>query len=178
MQMLETRRFKLKPLDAGDEALYVGIYTDPALMRYVGEPKRLDEAKRSFGLLVESADSRQLCWVLLEKRAIGSPVGLIALIDHGGRSEIGIMVVADWQNSKVAQEAIEYLTGHAFAQLGRERVFTRHLVENEAGAGVMRRLGFRPMKEPPGGPRFKGWMMERDEWPARTETGSLDEAGR
>lgn len=172
LPVLETERFVLRPLLQADEALYVSIYTDAALMRFVGEPMTPDDAARAFEAFLRSnqkADLRRACcWVIEHGAAARGEVGLLALIPHEDRAEIGVMVVADWQGSKVAQETIGFLSGHLFRHGIWPAAFSRHVRENEAGAGVMRRLGFREMDHVPGGTGFRGWELTCGEWMERT----------
>jgi RimJ/RimL family protein N-acetyltransferase len=168
---LETRRFHLRPLAEQDEALYVSIYTNEALMRFVGEPMAHEDAVRAFNAFLHSNQRgdlrRACCWVIGHGAGAQETVGLLALIPHPDAAEIGVMVVEAWQGRKVAQEVIGFLSGHVFQYGGWLRTFSRHVRENEAGAGVMRRLGFREMELVPGGARFRGWEMARDEWKER-----------
>lgn len=168
---LATERFRLRPLAAQDEALYVAIYTDDALMRHVGEPMTASDARRAFDAFLRSnahADLRRACcWVIECGGNDSEVVGLLALSPHSGAAEIGVMVLAPWQGRKVAQETIAFLSGHLFEEGAWPRTFSRHARDNDAGAGVMRRLGFHAMAEVPGGSAFRGWEMTRDEWMRR-----------
>lgn len=168
---LATARFRLRPLGEQDEALYVSIYTDEALMRHVGEPMVASEARRAFQAFLRSnrhADLRRACcWVIEHGGDDSDVIGLLALAPHPDAAEIGVMVQAPWQGRKVAQETIAFLSGHLFEQAAWPRTFSRHARDNEAGAGVMRRLGFRAMADVPGGVAFRGWEITRDEWTRR-----------
>jgi RimJ/RimL family protein N-acetyltransferase len=168
LQTLETERFHLRPLAESDEALYVSIYTDGALMRYVGDPMTAADAQRAFRAFLRSNQHgdlrRSCCWVVEHGRERQETVGLLALTPHAAAAEIGVMILGVWQSRKVAQEAIGFLSGYLFDHGVWSRTFSRHLRANEAGAGVMRRLGFREMEDVPGGANFRGWEMARDEW--------------
>lgn len=173
---LHTSRFRLRPLAGSDEPLYVAIYTDAALMRFVGEPLTREQAAKAFASFLHSNKAgdlaRPCCWVIERTSGQGleeEVVGLLALIPHAGRAEIGVMVRAAWQGSKVAQETIGFLAGHLFRHRVWPSAFSRHVRENEAGAGVMRRLGFREMADVPGGAGFRGWEMTRQEWSERMD---------
>lgn len=165
---LATQRFRLRPLAEQDEALYIFIYTDDALMRHVGEPMTASEALRAFQAFLQSnryGDLRRACcWVIEHGVDDRDVVGLLALAPHPEAAEIGVMVLAHWQGRKVAQETIAFLSGHLFGNDAWQRTFSRHARDNEAGAGVMRRLGFHAMANVPGGASFRGWEMTRDEW--------------
>ena len=127
LPVLTTSRFRLRPLERRDQAFYASVYTDEALMRFVGEP------------MTQAA------------------------------AEIGVMVIDAWQGRKVAQETIGFLSGYLFDHSGWRRTFSRHVRANDAGAGVMRRLGFREMQEVPGGSAFRGWEMTCEAWRVRED---------
>jgi RimJ/RimL family protein N-acetyltransferase len=168
---LDSERFHYRPLGEGDRELYIRIYTDPVLMQHVGDPLTITVAENSFQkscALNLALNSRQYCWVMIDRES-GGEVGLLALIDHNGPAEIGVMVLMPWQNRKVAQEAIRRLTEFSFRECSVSYVFTRHLIANIAGAGVMARLGFLVMSDVPGGDCFQGWGMGRDLWVEMTQ---------
>lgn len=171
LPILETDRFQLRPLVEDDEALYVSIYTNDVLMRYVGEPMMESEARRAFRAFLRSNRygdlRRSCCWVIEQGADALETVGLLALTPHPGAAEIGVMILVPWQSRKVAQEAIGFMSGYLFGQGVWDGTFSRHVRDNEAGAGVMRRLGFREMVHVPGGTGFRGWEMDRGEWMRR-----------
>ena len=177
LPILETGRFHLRPLLEKDQALYVSIYTNEALMRFVGEPMTPGDAVRAFSAFLRSnrhGDLRRACcWVIEHDGPAREAVGLLALIPHSNAAEIGVMVLQAWQGRKVAQDVIGFLSGHVFQDESWTRTFSRHLRENEAGAGVMRRLGFREMEDVPGGARFRGWEIAREEWEGRHSVAPL-----
>lgn len=168
---LETYRFHLRPLIENDEDLYVSIYTDDVLMRYVGEPMVAADARRAFLAFLRSNGYAELrrscCWVIEQGSAARETVGLLALTPHPEAAEIGVMILAPWQSRKVAQEVIGFISGYLFEQGAWDGTFSRHVRDNEAGAGVMKRLGFREMTHVPGGAVFRGWEMDRGEWMRR-----------
>lgn len=169
---LTTSRFRLRPLSLRDEDFYVSIYTDEALMRFVGQPMTPASAADAFRVFLRSnerANLRRACCWMIEVPDTAT-VGLLALIPHADAAEIGVMVSDAWQGRKVAQETIGFLAGYLFRHSDWMCTFCRHIRTNEAGAGVMRRLGFTEMQEVPGGAAFRGWEMTRDAWREREDT--------
>lgn len=173
LPVLMTSRFRLRPLERRDQAFYASIYTDEALMRFVGEPMTQAAAEDAFRAFLQSNRRgdlhRACCWVVEDGAAGPTPIGLLALIPHAAAAEIGVMVVDAWQGRKVAQETIGFLSGYLFDHSGWTRTFSRHVRANDAGAGVMRRLGFREMQEVPGGSAFRGWEMTCEAWRVRED---------
>jgi [ribosomal protein S5]-alanine N-acetyltransferase len=141
---LESERFDLRPLTAADAALYVALYTDPAVMRHVTEPMDAESASQAFSK-VESLNRRESgscrTWVVVEKTT-GQEIGLLALVAREGMCEIGALIWPAWHNGGVATEIIRRLMDFAFAEGGCQTVFTRHRVENGGAEGLMRKLDF------------------------------------
>jgi RimJ/RimL family protein N-acetyltransferase len=168
---LTTPRFRLRPLSLRDEAFYVSVYTDGALMRFVGQPMTPASAADAFRAFLRTNEHgnlhRACCWMIEVPGDETAMVGLLALIPHARAAEIGVMVSEAWQGRKVAQETIGFLSGYLFRHSDWARTFSRHIRANEAGAGVMRRLGFDEMRDVPGGVAFRGWEMTRDAWRER-----------
>lgn len=167
---LETSRFCLRPLEERDASLYRSVYMDESLMRHVGDPMTASDALRAFHAFLRSnryGDLRRACCWVIEHGAERETVGLLALTPHPTAAEIGVMVLAPWQSRKVAQETIGFLSGYVFDHAIWNSTFSRHVRANEAGAGVMRRLGFNEMAHVPGGEGFRGWEMAQDEWVRR-----------
>ncbi|HEY1034134.1 MAG TPA: GNAT family N-acetyltransferase [Pseudoxanthomonas sp.] len=167
---LVTSRFQLRPLAYRDEDFYVSVYTDEALMRFVGQPMTPTSAADAFRAFLKSnarGDLRRACCWMIEQPGDDAAIGLLALIPHSDAAEIGVMVSGAWQGRKVAQETIGFLSAFLLRHSDWTRTFSRHVRDNEAGAGVMRRLGFSEMRDVPGGIAFRGWEMTRAAWRER-----------
>jgi len=141
---LGTDRFNLRPLATDDAALYIALYTDPAVMLHVVEPLDSEAASQAF-IKVESLNRCESAsyrtWVVVEK-ATGQEIGLLALVAREGMYEIGALIWPAWHNGGVATEIIRRLMDFAFAEGGCQTVFTRHRVENGGAEGLMRKLDF------------------------------------
>lgn len=165
MDLIETERFLLHRLEYRDEELYVSIHTDAILMENAGGAAEEVSARAAFDRLLKYAelpDLKQHAWLIKQKlEPTGPSIGVTAIAAHGADVEMGIMVVQAWQGLKVAQEVLSNLTEHAFGVHAARRVFTRHLAQNMAGAGVMKRLGFELMPDVPDAHRCIGWVKQR-----------------
>lgn len=161
--LIETERFLLRRIEPEDEALYVVIHTDAGIMRNAGGAVEESIARAAFDRLLKYAelpDLKQHAWVISSRvEPPSQSIGVAAMTAHGADVELGIMVLEAWQSLKVAQEVLAELTRHAFGAHGARRVFARHLAENLAGAGVMKRLGFELMPDVPGSEKYVGWVM-------------------
>lgn len=165
--LIETERFLLRRIEPEDEALYVAIHTDAGIMRNAGGAVEESIARAAFDRLLKYAelpDLKQHAWVISSRvEPPNQSIGVAAMTAHGADVELGIMVLEAWQSLKVAQEVLAELTRHAFGAHDAQRVFARHLADNLAGAGVMKRLSFELMPDVPGSDKYVGWVMRRQD---------------
>ena len=85
---LETARFRLRPLKAHDDGLYIALYTDEEVMRHVGEPMAAVAARSAFDKVVafsQRTDGRYQAWVVVD-RSTDEEWGLLALVAREGGS--------------------------------------------------------------------------------------------
>lgn len=84
MDLIETERFLLHRLEHEDEALYVSIHTDAALMQNAGGAAEEASARAAFDRLLKYAelpDLKQHAWVIKQKSdPTGSSIGVTAII--------------------------------------------------------------------------------------------------
>jgi [ribosomal protein S5]-alanine N-acetyltransferase len=168
MRALETVRLHLRPLGAEDETLYCQLYTDPLVMRHIAMPLSADAARRSFRAACRQAERQPLqrrTWVMTEADT-AIDIGLLALVDdpEAMSSEIGALLLDDWQNRGYAAEAIEALVAYAFRDLELAAVHTRHAGENGPAAGLMRKLGFVAVAPDPRDGLECRWRLTPAEW--------------
>ena len=103
----------LRPLGADDEAFYVAIYTDPALLAQVGPPLDDAAARRSFAAALREAareTPRRRLWVIAEGDP-GVDVGLIGLLGDAREVEMGAVVRAACQGRGLARAAVSRWPG-------------------------------------------------------------------
>jgi RimJ/RimL family protein N-acetyltransferase len=168
MRALETVRLHLRPLGAEDETFYCRLYTDPLVMRHIAMPLSADAAHRSFrGACRQAARQppQRRTWVMTEA-GTAVDIGLLALVDdpQAMSSEIGALLLYDWQNRGYAAEAIETLVAYAFRDLELAAVHTRHTGDNGPAAGLMRKLGFVAVAPDPQEGLECRWRLTPAEW--------------
>jgi RimJ/RimL family protein N-acetyltransferase len=150
---------RLRPLGADDEAFYVAIYTDPALLAQVGPPLDDAAARRSFAAALREAARpapRRRLWVITETGP-GVDVGLIGLIGDARQVEMGAVVGASFQGRGLARAAVIALAAIAYADPGVERLHARCTRANTAAIAVLGKAGF--VRQPDVGDEVR-W-----EWP-------------
>ena len=148
MNDFATPRLRMRPPEAGDEALFLRLYTDPALMRHVGAPLSPEAVGRGFRTACRQAGD--VCasarrWIITE-RASGTDIGVLGLHRHDGAdptAELGVMLLAQWQGRGLGAEALAGLVDVAFDALRLSSVCTRHAAGNDAVERMMLKLGFR-----------------------------------
>ncbi|WP_181952517.1 GNAT family N-acetyltransferase [Vulcaniibacterium gelatinicum] len=149
----DTARLHLRPLAADDAALYVALYTDPAVMAHVAAPMTGEAARRSFEKACarnRESPPRWQRWAI-RARGSGEAVGLCGLFrdaDREDSAEIGVMLLPAWQGRGVAAEVIAAFAARAFdpaAPWPLARLWARHAAGNTPMGRVLARLGFRPI---------------------------------
>ena len=163
---LETARFRLRPLKAHDDGLYIALYTDEEVMRHVGEPMAAVAARSAFDKVVafsQRTDGRYQAWVVVD-RSTGEEWGLLALVAREGGSEIGALIWPQYHNAGVATEIIRRLVDFAFAEGGVDTVFTRHRAVNGGAEGLMRKLDFRRIPAEGSKEGEVRWERTRQRW--------------
>lgn len=173
MTAFATPRLRIRPLEASDEALFLRLYTDPALMRHIGAPLSPEAARRGFRAACRQAGDASASaqrWIIAD-HASGTAIGLLGLHRHDGEdatAELGVMLLGDWQGRGLAAEALAALVDVAFDALRLSSVWTRHAAGNDAVVRMMLALGFQRGESAvdisAGECR---WHVLRDDWDAR-----------
>lgn len=137
-------RVHLRLLDASDEALYVSIYTDAALMKLVGAP--MDEAQAAQAFARTCRFNREPAlrfrsWVITMQPE-GEVAGLLGLRREGDVVEIGAMILPAWQGRGVSGHAFPLGIDAAFGEPAVARMMIRYRRENVLAEGLMYKLGF------------------------------------
>lgn len=145
--VLETARFRLQPISAHDaehRALYVHLYTNPAVMAQIGSPLAVDAAARAFGRFCASVQGDQpghRYWMIVDP-AEGA-IGLAGFHRQGDSAAIGAMLHQDWWRRGVTTEVFTRLLAHGWNEMGLTRVFGDSLVGHAQVVGALfHGLGF------------------------------------
>jgi RimJ/RimL family protein N-acetyltransferase len=166
---LHTPRLRLRPLEAGDRALYVALYSDADTMRHIVRAQSPEAAARGFPVALaamRTSPPTRRFWVMCDLS--GAAVGLLGLDHDGpGSGEVGALIPPPHQGRGYATEAIAALADHAFGALGLQRLHTRHAAGHGLAAGLMSGLGFEPAPEAPG-PHPQRWWLDPVRWATRT----------
>ncbi|SPF56057.1 hypothetical protein SBA4_770021 [Candidatus Sulfopaludibacter sp. SbA4] len=151
---LETPRFLLRPLAAGDEDWLTDLFTDPEVNRFLwDQPETPEEARRTAEAIVQLDLMRGHFghWAILDKTS-GEVHGWTELSKlrpwWGPSDEIALSYVlgrASWGRG-IATEAAGRLLRHAFEGARLDRVMAVIMAGNTASKHVLEKLGMRFVK--------------------------------
>lgn len=174
---MRSRRLSLRLLDAdgvGDEALYVHLYTDPAVMRRIAIDTSPEGAARAFQAVcrhnrreVPGHRAWRIDWHGEDGLASDAEgVGIVALSRAGDAAELGVMLREGWWHRGVSSEAFTVVLAHAFGPMGLTLVHAER--PDDDHALIIDRLlapfGFRRVPERASAPGRCRWELPRNRW--------------
>lgn len=180
MQPLKTNRLVLRLFDIdapGDEALFVHLYTDPAVMRRIAFSTSAEKAARAFQAACrhnrQAAPGHRywrIDWRGGEGDSAGpSDIGLAALRRHGDAAELGVMLREGGWNRGISSEAFTVVLAHAFGPMGLALVYAERPDDDHALIidRLLGRFGFKRTPAQASGPDQCRWELSRLEWGVR-----------
>lgn len=168
----ETERLRLRPLEAGDEALFSGLYTDPETMRFIAQPLSAQQAAKSFRGIIDSPagrPARSVFLAILEKVTL-QPLGICGVpqFDAGAiRLEVGILLRAEARSQGFAKEALTALVKRIFAVLPVDEIAVQFSAECPAVERLNISVGFvscADVAEEEGLLPKRHWSVHRSSW--------------
>ena len=167
MNVIETERLLLEPLDVSRLEEFVALTADPDTMRYWGPggPFTRDVAKRNFAAslarLREHSFGRG--WIVAKENGAGLGFTDIKYFGHScddvspDEVEIGWMITPSAWGQGYATEAGSAVRDEAFDRLELEGIVAVHHPENAASGRIMKKLGM----------TFERNVVARNGWPYR-----------
>jgi len=143
---LTTARLRLRPFTAADEVVVHAIYTDPEVMRWVGNGahRSVAETRRALRAYADALRARGYGFVAVVERSSGAVIGDAGLHPIGGRGpdiELGYTLARAAWGHGYATEMAGALVAHAFDALNAPRVMAQVEPENERSRHVLEKLG-------------------------------------
>lgn len=147
----ETPRVKARLLCEDDLDLYLALYTDPEVMRYIGPVMGKESAADQFGkaLALNREEARRVrYWSAYSvEDAVVSPLGILSAVWREPRRssvEIGIMLSGRMQRSGLGRQLLTGLIDVIFddAGLDVDVVTARYLSQNIAARKLFSCVGF------------------------------------
>lgn len=182
MSLVFTPRLVMRPLERADLGALVSWYTDPELMRHVGEGRAFTETETEIALTrhIDDTARRGFGMMLAELRATGEPVGRVGYmeweVDGEALLEIGWLIARDHQGQGYATEAGRALRDRGFNVWARETLISVIRPENHASIRVAEKLGglwWRDWVTPGGAPVA---LYRYDRFRLHSADGDVDES--
>ena len=152
MPFLTTARLRLRPQAADDLPFITRLYTDPQVMRYIGDGKARDAAtvEERFRANLRDRENNlaRAPWddfMLVERKADAQPLGMAGIlrceIDHEPDVEIGWWLTPSAWGNGYATEAALALRDYAFDVVGLSSLSVVLQPENVKSVAVAQRIG-------------------------------------
>jgi RimJ/RimL family protein N-acetyltransferase len=147
--IVETERLLLREFDEGDAEAFLALGSDPAILRYTGDPggglRSLEHAlhvmrSRTLADYQKHGFGRWACVHKADDRVIGF-AGLKRLDDLGGEVDLGYRFLPAYWGKGLATEASRPAVEYGFTRLGLRRILGLVDPENVASARVLEKVG-------------------------------------
>lgn len=172
--------WRLRPLTADDESLFIDLYSSPKVMRQIVEPLTPEQARRQLQLALAPKAAGNIRYWRIEKEPIptrpdgavskeyplvSAVQGIAALIAHAPTQyEVGVMLLPAASRQGAALEAAAMLSQFAFSTLEAVLVTASHRPGNLPVPQILRRLHMVCMAQTS---QLWQWQISRNEWQAR-----------
>lgn len=147
---ISTKRLRLREFNLGDAAAVFEYGRRMEVARYAGwgPYETIEEAERLMERFTrwqfETPRRRLVLAITLQE---GGPVigdiGLSTRNEETAEAELGYALHPDYWGQGIASEAAAAMVDYGFRLVGWQRVFATCYLENEASAGVLRKIGLR-----------------------------------
>jgi RimJ/RimL family protein N-acetyltransferase/precorrin-3B methylase len=172
----ESERLTFRSLTSADESLYIGLYTDPEVMKHVYKPLTREHALRSFrnALASMAREPFERRVVVITEKATGQPIGLsgVHLCDpKHKRAEVGTLLKASSHAQRFGLELSTALISQSFGRPQIDELIAHSTHGNGAIEHLLAALGFvRSGEVPPSDdqPARTRWTLRRDTWAKRS----------
>ncbi len=144
---LSTPRLMLDSLREQDWPLFLRLYQDPEIQRFISDPMDLAEIRARFELRIqpwEKTSSHWLCLVIREKES-GQAVGLTGFLAEWlplQQAEVGYAMLPACQGKGFGKESLMAVLAFGFQQCLFHKMKATVTVGNQASRGLLERCGF------------------------------------
>ncbi|URQ60348.1 GNAT family N-acetyltransferase [Pantoea alhagi] len=142
---IDSSRLTYHPITESDWPFFLALYQDRNVMRFVADPRDVDEIRRvAFNVRLphwQRGSKHWLCLVLTEKMS-GDRVGVSGFIDRGqNTAEVGFLLNAAFHGKGYGTESLRAICQAAFA-LGFSKLIATVNTGNQASKAVLEKAGF------------------------------------
>lgn len=144
---LQTSRLVLRQLEAGDSAAFFKLRSDPVAMRYVDRPlaRSEDEIRHLMEQITQNfQNNAAVLWVISQKEdpAFIGNISFWRIEKENYRTEIGYMLLPEFQGKGLMSEAIRAVLAYGFDTLRFHSVEANVNPENTASIKLLEKAGF------------------------------------
>jgi RimJ/RimL family protein N-acetyltransferase len=151
--VIHTSRLLIRPLAAGDEQLYLDMYTSAQVMAYIGPPLDVDKAKHSFQIALRLNANIPFKRLFLAICIQDQLIGLSAVNQWDakqGMAEVGVMLVPARQRQGYGTEVLLALSKRLLQLFKSVRLYADMNPKNKAVTQLFTTSGFSPDPTRPG----------------------------
>lgn len=151
---------RLRDVELGDVGVYVRMRCDPAMMAELGGPLPREGIEEKVRRDVEraAADIEWIKMIVVDERTAGT----VTLWSHGPISEIGWMVLPEFQGRGLGKRAVRALLDRARDEDRWGLVHAFPATTNRPSNGICRSLGFTFLAERE--VTFAGRVLRANQW--------------
>ncbi len=166
-RVLQHGSLQLRPMQQTDRALFVGLYSNPAVTGLTGVCCDAATASVWFTYaLAPRADTRVFYWVI---QCVGTqaPIGLIAWQQRmSGSAELGLLLDPAYWRQGYGRRALSLLCDQGFAHGLLDECWLCHAPAHQAMAGLAQACGFVRRQEGDLPAELQHWCLRQPEWAA------------
>lgn len=149
MHTFESERLLFRPLAEEDRSMFISLFTDVNIMRYIGDTLDEQTAISTFETALKNnlkANQKYNTWAIIEKINQKS-IGIIYLfkrpeLHQAGDIEHGLMIERASNGKLYPEEACEKLIEYAFSIRHYKRVLAVYKDKNLATKRILKKLRF------------------------------------
>ena len=178
MYFLKTKRLGFRPWSVDDTDLAVRLWSDSAVMRFIGGALGRDKAEERLLAEIEHAEALGVQYWPIFLLANGAHAGCCGLAPRkvaDGIYELGFHVRRMLWGKGLATEAARGVIEHAFRTLGAAELFAGHHPANRASQHILEKLGFVYTHDEPYGPTatdHRCYVLKPDGGPTADASGA------
>lgn len=148
MIVLTTSRLEMKPIERGDWPLFLKLYQNDGVMKFIGDRETPAQIRYRFDQRLGNWDKYSDFWLCLviRERATDEAVGLTGFFPDWRpyqQAEVGFMLLPEYQGKGYGQESLNEVVKFAFKFCGFHRLQANVLEGNFASRNLLERCGFR-----------------------------------
>jgi len=176
--LFETSRLQLRRVEENDRDLFLSLFCDAEMMRYLGGTWTVELAEETLREWRDEWEKNNYYYGVIELKQSGESVGIAGITENTNPEEPGIefswFVLPEHQKKGYASEITQDLLKFVFSVLKKERLFAETHPENAASNRVLQKLGFKNAGERnhhygslPGFERQVLWEYTSSDWGRR-----------